>query len=46
MNLRERKLSIVREQTHEDFNWGSMMVVLFLFLFFMGTSVYLMLTNY
>ena len=34
------------EQTHEDFNMASTLVVIFLFLIFMGTSVYLMVTNY
>jgi hypothetical protein len=46
MKLLEKSLDVANRKTHEDFNWGSMLVVLFLFLFFMGTSVYLMLTNY
>lgn len=32
--------------THDDFNLGGTVVVIFLLLLFMGTSVYLMITNY
>lgn len=34
------------ETTHEDFSMGSTMVVILLLLLFIGTSFYLMITNY
>jgi hypothetical protein len=37
---------VIKETTHEEFHIGTTIMVILLFLAFMGTSFYLMVTNY
>lgn len=40
------KLNVHTENTHEGFHIGTTIMVIILFLAFMGTSFYMMVTNY
>ena len=42
----EMKQDRMARATHEDFNMGSAIVVIVLLLLFIGTSFYLMVSNY
>lgn len=46
MKILEKELSGVSGNVKEDFSLARTLVVICLFLIFMGTSVYLMLTTY
>ena len=41
-----QRISETNEETHEGFNLGGTIMVILLFLVFMATSFYLMVTNY
>ena len=40
------KFALTNEQTHEDFNLGSTILVILLFLSFIGTTFYLMVASF
>lgn len=40
------QLGVVNQESNEDFNWGATIVMILLFLTFIGTSFYILISSY